>query len=452
MFRYLLAPARGLAYLARQARRRPLAAAAVALAVTVAAAVSVWACVRYQCRAAREALAADRPQQARARLALPLLLWRWDPEVHLLAARAARMSGDLPAAEALLKQSLRLAGGATADVQLEFLLLRVQTGEVDRVASPLLAAADNGHPEAPLILSTLAVAYMNNLRYRPAFACLSRWIELQPDAAKAYQYRGWVLERMNRRKEALADYHEAVQIDPDLVPVRLQLASVLLEDNKPLEALPHLERLYQQVPDDPLVQARLGMGRYSQGRMDEARRLLEAAAPHLPNDPPLQIHLARLDLNEGIPNAAERRMRALIHNDPSDTEAFYSLYLAVQAQGRAEEAREIWKECQRAKALLDRAHKLLREVMDSPSARAADCAELGQMFLEIKQDSRGLFWLYDALDRDPDQQQAHRALAAYYQSKGNADKAALHRRQVRVPAGPSRPPPVSSRPENEKRQ
>jgi hypothetical protein len=31
-----------------------------------------------------------------------------------------------------------------------------------------------GHPEAPLILSTLAVAYMNDLRYKRAFACVSR--------------------------------------------------------------------------------------------------------------------------------------------------------------------------------------------------------------------------------------------------------------------------------------
>jgi len=431
MIRSLRATARGLAYPARQARRRPWAAAAVALAAAAAVAVSGWAYARHQWRAAREALAADQPQEARARLGLPLLVWRRDPAVHLLAARAARLSGDLPAAEAHLKRSLRLAGGATAEVQLEFLLLRVQTGEVDRVAPVLLETADNGHPEAPLILSTLAVAYMSNLRYRPAFACLSRWIELEPDAAKAYQYRGWVLERMNRRKDALADYRQALEIDPDLLPVRLQLAQVLLEDNKPLEALPHLERLYRQVPDDPLVQARLGMARYLQGRLGEARRLMEAAAGQLPNDPPLHIQLARLDLTEGRAGAAERRLRAVLQADPSDTEAFYTLFQAVQAQGRTDEAREIWKECERAKAVLNRIHKLLRDVMDSPGARAADCAEVGQLFLDIKQETRGLYWLYEALERDPDQQQAHRALAAYYQSKGNADKAAIHRRQVR---------------------
>src|SRR5579885_775865 len=106
MFRCLSATARGLVYPARQARRRPWTTAAVALAVAAAAAGSGWAYARYQWRAAREALAADRPQEARARLALPLLLWRRDPEVNLVAARAARLSGDLPAAEAHLKESL----------------------------------------------------------------------------------------------------------------------------------------------------------------------------------------------------------------------------------------------------------------------------------------------------------------------------------------------------------
>src|SRR5262249_7672615 len=157
------------------------------------------------------------------------------------------------------------------------------------------------------------------------------------------------------------------------VPVRVQLAQVLLEDNQPLEAVPHLERLSRQVPDDPLVQARLGMCRYLQGRTDEARPLMEAAAARLPDHAPLPIPLARRDLTEGRPYEAELRLRAVLQTDPSDTEAFYTLYLALQAQGRTDEAREVWKGCERARAVLDRAHKLLREVVDSPDARAADC-------------------------------------------------------------------------------
>jgi predicted Zn-dependent protease len=417
------------------ARRRPWLALGAFLILAATALLSGWAYARHQWHAAQQALADDRPQEARGRLAFPLFVWRSDPEVHRLAARAARLSGDLPAAEVALKESLRLAGGATADIQLEFLLLRVQTGEVDKVASPLLEVADNGHPDAPLILSTLAVAYMNYLRYTPAYACLSRWIELRPDSSRAYEYRGWVLERLNRRKEALTDYRKALDIAPDLVPARLQLAQILLDENQPVEALDHLERLYRQAPDDPLVQARLGRCRYTQGHMTEARRLMEAATLQLPTDPTLQIYLARLDLQEGHADLAEQRLRGVLQSDPSDTEAFYSLYLAVQAQGRAEEAKQVWKGCQRAKAVLDRTHQLLREVMDSPQARPADCVELGQLLVEIKQDTRGLYWLYEALERDPNQQQAHEALAAYYERQGNAEKAAVHRRHARQPGG-----------------
>jgi tetratricopeptide (TPR) repeat protein len=392
-----------------------------------------WAYARRQVRVAREALAADRPQEARDRLAFPLAVLRWDVDVHVLAARAARLSGDLPAAEGHLKRSLQLADGATEAVQLEFLLLRVQTGELDEVAPALIEVADKGHPEAALILSTLAVAYMNNLRYKPAFACLSRWIELHPDAAKAYQYRGWVLEGMNKHKAALDEYHKALELDPESFPVRLRIAEMLVADHQPQEALPYLEQLYRQAPDDPLVQARLGMCRVLQNRAGEPRRLMEAAAVWLPNDPTLQISLARLDLQEGRAAEAERRLRAVIQADPADAEALHTLLGAVQAQGKTDEAVTVLRQHERAKAVLERTHKLLQEVADSRNASAADYAELGELFLGMKQEKRGLYWLYEALERDPELQQAHRVLVAYYEQKHNADKAAAHRRRLRQP-------------------
>ncbi len=431
MTRLLHATARGVAYPARLARQRPFAAAAAGLAL--AAFVGGWAYVRHQLGAARAALAADRPQEARARLALPLAVFPWAPEVQVLAARAARLSGDLPAAEAHLKRSLRLAGGATEAAQLEFLLLRVQTGEIDRVAAPLLELAERGHPEAPVILNTLAVAYMNDLRYQRAYACLSRWVELRPDAAKAYQYRGWVLERLNQRDAALADYEKALELSPDLPAARLRLAEALLEAHQPAQALPHLERLYRQAPDDPLVQARLGMCRFHRGEGPEARRLMEAAAERLPEDPALHITLARLDLQEGRAAEAERRLRAVIAADPADTEALYALFNALKAQGRSEEARAALREHERAKVALSRMNQLLREVVDGASATPADYAELGELLLRTNQEGRGLYWLYRALDGDPANARAHRVLAAHYERKGDAEKAAAHRYPPRRP-------------------
>src|SRR5688500_15747448 len=76
---------RPLARVWRFARRRPWSAAAVGVSLVVAAAVAGWAYTRHQWRAAREALADDRPRDARRLLALPLTVWRWDPDVHVLA-------------------------------------------------------------------------------------------------------------------------------------------------------------------------------------------------------------------------------------------------------------------------------------------------------------------------------------------------------------------------------
>lgn len=421
---------RGLAFLSRSAQRHPRRTVAAFLLVVTAAATAGWGYARYQWRAAQAALAGDRPHEATARLAVPLAVWWWDPDVRLLAARASRVGGDLPAAEAHLNRGLKLAGGATERLQLEFLLLRIQTGELDQVAPPLIDAVEKGHPESALIMNTLAVAYVQSLRYKPAFACLSRWIELQPDSAKAYHLRGWVLERLNKHKEASADYHKALELAPESVPIRLRVAEMLLEDHQAPEAVPHLEELYRRAPDDPKVQARLGMCRFLQGRTDEARQLMEAAVPRLPHDPTLLIHLARLDLQDGRPADAERRLRIVIDTDPTDTEAWYTLITAVQAQGRAGDADMVLRGYERAKTALDRTNKLLQEVADSPTAGAADYAELGDLLLQAKQEQRGLYWLYEALDRDPENQRAHRALATHFERTGNADKAAAHRRQI----------------------
>src|SRR5262249_27177277 len=86
----------------------------------------------------RPGVSAERREESRERLRFCLPVWPRSPEVHLLAAKAARRSGDLDAAEYHLNRCLKLQSGATEAVQLEFLLLRVQSGEVDELAPVLL--------------------------------------------------------------------------------------------------------------------------------------------------------------------------------------------------------------------------------------------------------------------------------------------------------------------------
>jgi len=344
------------------------------------------------------------------------------------------MCGDLPVAEAHLNRCLKLHE-ATQAVQLEFLLLRVQMGQTDDVAPQLIDAVENGNPESPLILETLAGAYIHLLRYKSAQACLNKWLDLRPNAVKAYQWRGWVLERMNHYKRAAEDYRRALELDPDLIPARLRLAEMLVEDKQAPEALPHLERLYRQAPDRPDVQARLGMCRFLQGQMDDARRLMELAVVHLPNDPALLIYLAKMDIQDGRGAEAEKRLRHVLRADPSDTEALYNLASALRLQRRNDEAAATMKEYEDYKVRVDRVNKLLQEVVDSRTATASDYAEVGALLLNIGRDQVGRYWLEQALERDPGLAAAHAAFADYYERKGDREKAAAHRRMA-SPTGP----------------
>jgi predicted Zn-dependent protease len=218
---------------------------------------------------------------------------------------------------------------------------------------------------------------------------------------------------------------------PNLLPVRVGLAEMLLEDRRVPEALPHLEELYRQAPDHAGVEPRLGMCRFFQNRTEEARRLMEAAVVHLPNDPALLIHRAKLDLQEGQAAEAEQRLRQVLRTDASDTEALYTLVSALQLQSRTDEAAAALKVYQRTKDEVVRANKPLEEVPDSPTARPADYAELATLLLRIGRERLGVYWLEQALERDPGLELAHEALAGYYDKKGEHDQAAAHRRKVK---------------------
>lgn len=413
--------------------RRPRSLFALLVLSLALVGLGVAGYVRTQRRAAEADIDANRPADARRRLDRCLQLWPWSSELHRLAGRAARMDGDLPAAEAHLNRALKLHGEATEALQIEFLLLRAQGGDLDEVVPVLSETVERGHPDSPMILETVARAYMVQLRYRPAYICLSRWIELRPDTARAYQWRGWVAERLDNHKRAAEDYERALQCDPDLIPPRVRLAELLLEDKKAPEAVPHLERLARLAPDNPQVQSRLGICRFLAGDRAEARRLMEGALPQLPNDPALLIYLARLDLQEGRYADAERRLQAVFAIDPSDNEGRYLMISVYQLQGRTEDAARALREYNEYKARLERANSLLKQVEDGSAAGPDEFAEIGEFLLMVGRSEVGRYWLERALQRDPGHQRSHRALAAYYQKKGDATSAEAHRRKLRTP-------------------
>ena len=381
-------------------------------------------------RWALEDLRAARPREARQKLLRCEWLWPRNAELHRMLARSAWLARDFSAAELHLQTSQKLMGGATDRLQLEYLLLRVMAGEADEAAVALGTYLTNGDAESPVILETLAGAYIRDLRYGPAYQVLDRWQELQPDNARPYHWRGWVLERMNQPKSAMEDYLRALELDPELSIPRLRVAEMLLEDKQPENSLRHLERLRSQKPDDPVVMARLGQCRYLEGKADEARELLEKARLSLPKDGPLLLHLAKLDVESGQADAAILLLTQLLDRDPNDTEARFQLVVAQRLAGQPQEAEKTLAEYERQNKLLRDSNQLLQEEAQHPSTDADSVARIGIMLLELNQQPQGLYWLEKALERDPRSQSAHRALMLHYDARGNTGLAAQHRARL----------------------
>ncbi len=412
-------------------RRHPLRSLLLTLlSVAILGPFVVLGYAEYHWRSAQRALREDRPEEAVSHLQTCLWLSPDSVKVRLVAARAYRLAGKIPEAEEQLQKVMKLQGGPSDATQLEYLLMRVQAGETDDVEPALLGLVDAKHPEAELILETLARSHMHHLRYGPAYVCLNRWLEINPDLAKIYHWRGWVLERVNKAKLALVDYERALELDPDLFKVRLRVAEMHLEDSNPPKAIPHLERLLRDHSHRADVRAKLGQCRFLQGKIDEAREHLEFALKETPNDAVLLLQLAKIELLENNPAAAEPLLRRVIENDPGDTEARYQLVSCLNKLGKTEESNEALKQYERYKAVLDNANKLLREEGEKPTNDPASAHAIGAALLELERDKLALHWLHEALKRNEKYVPTHQLLAEYYTRRGESNKAAVHQRYL----------------------
>jgi tetratricopeptide (TPR) repeat protein len=398
------------------------------LAVGAFAAAEVWSV--WQERLARQALADDRREEAR--LHIERALWMHGNRVStlLLAARIFRLRGSYAEAEEHLLRCGQLKG-MNEPVQLEWLLLRCQKGEVDELSPNLFSLVKQHHPETPAILETLASVYMRQTRYLEAILCLNLWLEQHPDAVRALDWRGWVGNQLDHRDQTIHDYERLLELQPDRTDIRLRLAQALNDSARDPDAVVHLERLQKELPDNPEVLVGLARCRVNQRRMEEATALLDTVLKAHPDHFDALFQRGKLEINLGHAADAEPWLLKALQIKPHDTEALYSLYQSLQRQPsrqeEAERARLRWdKESKKQQQLTS----LLRKYLAGNPNDVELACQAGELFMELDEGQRGLFWLQRALAKNPRHVASHRALLAYYERTGQSDKAEEERRQL----------------------
>jgi tetratricopeptide (TPR) repeat protein len=402
----------------------------VALLLVIAAAAylagnHLWAA--YHLRAAKQALARHQLAQARAHLALCLGVWSDSGEAHLLAARAARRAGAYDEAEQQLRACERL-DGVPEVLELERALAVVQRGDPTRFDGWLLAAVDRGHPDSALILEALAQGYLRTYRLAQAEACLTRWLESEPENGQALLWRGDVYERRQQWTLARNDYRRAVAADPDNDAARLRLADALLNLNQAGEAIGHYEQLRPRLPGNSAVLLGLARCRRDLGDLREARHIFDVVLSVAPHNVGALHDRGRLALQLDLPAEAEEWLLKALRLAPQDREVLYTLYQCLQARGKTEEAKEYKARLDETEAQLSRLADLTKRITAAPHDADLRC-EAGRIFLKSGQDREGLRWLASALQENPRHAATHATLAAYYERHGRPDLAAQHRQK-----------------------
>ncbi|OWK43255.1 tetratricopeptide repeat protein [Fimbriiglobus ruber] len=402
------------------------------MAVGVVVLAAVWGFGRegwayWQERSAKTALEDENLDEASRHIGLALRVRSGRVSTNFLAARIDRARREYAEAEQHLVRCKEL-GGMTEPLQMEWLLLRCEKGDVDELAPGLLAAVEQNHPESPAILEAMALVYMRQARYHEAKQALNKWVELAPKSSRARDWRGWVYNQLDERGPGIEDYSRALELRPTLSAVRLRLAQLLIDSSRHLEALPHLERLHAEQPDDPDVMVGLAACRAIELKTPDARQLLDRVLAAHPNHFGALVLYGDLERQEERYAEAERWLRKALEQKPRDPTARYSLHLVLLAQPArqkdAEEERVRWEQDRDSVIRLGR---LLRtELVDHPNDPDL-AAEAGELLIQVGEEQRGLVWLNKALAIDPRHLPSHKSLLAYYEKIHDATRAAAHR-------------------------
>lgn len=224
--------------------------------------------------------------------------WRWFPEQETTpwypSMRLFRQSspGDWEGVVEAVGSEL----GSLATRRLRERLTAAIVGNDLPLAERLIEQAGEDAPEHLFHRGTIALK-----REEPRLAeeALRRLLELEPEAADAWNNLGVALERQERGQEALEAFRQAVAHDPDYPEAWLNLGRGLHARLNYDQAMASLERAVSLNPDYAEAWQNLGVTRQAKGMMDGAFAAFSRALALRPDYHTARWNLSLLELLTG---------------------------------------------------------------------------------------------------------------------------------------------------------
>jgi Flp pilus assembly protein TadD len=260
-----------------------------------------------------------------------------DPEIQLLACRAARRAGDLTAAEQHYARYRQLVEGSQPNALLERALIDAQSGRVDEVRPYLLTCLDVKHPRSEEILEALAVGSVGFYNFEQTQLWIEKLLALAPANPIGRLNKANTFTTLGRMDEAIAILRDLVRDYPQNVEAKLSLAALLATTNANEEAAKVFTDAHRLAPNESRALAGLARVLLRNNRLDDFRAL----APELEqrnDDSQALLYLGRFAVLERRWADGERYLNRAVQLAPYDMEIHRDLSVCLYQMGRREDA------------------------------------------------------------------------------------------------------------------
>jgi predicted Zn-dependent protease len=365
------------------------------------------------------------------RLLAQCIQWRpRDPALRLLNAQAARRDGDLDAAQEQLDFHRELVKGDTSERTLELALLSAQRGSVEEVVTYLISCLDAHHPASEQILEALAVGCVSIYHLNRARFWLQELLERVPHNPIGQLIRAQMSETMGSEPLALERLRNLVADFPNYDQARQFLADLLLKRLLFDEAAGHYEVLRRRQPGQLAPLLGLARCRDRIGRSEEARPLMRELEERYGDNSDALLECGKFALHDNRLIDAERLLRRALELAPYNRDIYLHLGTCLEQLGKTEESRRCLQRHEEIEADMIRLEKAFEAMVKAPTDPEPHF-EAGQICLRNRQDQEALRWFRGVLQLNPNHKPTHQALADYYASHGDSQRAAYHRQRGR---------------------
>jgi tetratricopeptide (TPR) repeat protein len=352
-------------------------------------------------------------------------------KTHWLRARVYRRLNRFPEARQELYEA-NARGGDVETLEREQVLCLVTVGEVDRVEKQVLAMINDPRGELTEILPSYAHGLVRTNRIIDAQQLAKTWLESEPDNADAYFLISILWESADLER-SVKDLRKGLELRPDRWRMRVRLGKTFDNDRDLENAKREFEAAAALNPNHWEPWARLADIELKLGNLDAAAQAIAKAEAIDPKVPFVCQAGARLAIERREWEVADRKLKIALEADPTEAELWMlevRRAVGVGDEERAMFAKEKIVETERWREKLEHGREDLTEIRKTrsdPREHARALAKIGATARELDKSGSWHQWYFAAVSVDPNFVDGHLALAEYYDSIGQLERAAEER-------------------------